>query len=151
MGYSRKVVGSLRALVGSNPTPSAFLAAIFYSAVKYSRVSSIAVFSLSRQSKKSIIKLYEYARFSRASIEKTRASFPSQILKTPLEKSERLSKKYNANVYLKREDTQIVRSYKIRGAYNLISSLAPEERKKGVVCASAGQPLSRVRLRLFFI
>src|SRR5690606_10298560 len=41
-------------------------------------------------------------------------------------------------IYLKREDLQVVRSYKLRGAYNLIQSLAETERAKGVVCASAG-------------
>jgi threonine dehydratase len=57
---------------------------------------------------------------------------------TPLAYNINLSKKYDCNVYLKREDLQIVRSYKIRGAYNKISSLSEEERAKGVVCASAG-------------
>lgn len=57
---------------------------------------------------------------------------------TPLQFSKRLSYEYKANIYLKREDLQEVRSYKIRGAYNLIKSLSDEEKKKGVVCASAG-------------
>ena len=56
----------------------------------------------------------------------------------PLNKCDRLSKQYDANIYVKREDLQKVRSYKIRGAYNLISSLTEKEKKKGVVCASAG-------------
>ncbi len=60
------------------------------------------------------------------------------VKKTPLMKSKRLSKLYNAEVYLKREDLQEVRSYKIRGAYNLISSLSKKEKEQGVVCASAG-------------
>ncbi|MCH8518168.1 threonine ammonia-lyase IlvA [Candidatus Gracilibacteria bacterium] len=64
--------------------------------------------------------------------------FGEVVKNTPLEYSERLSKKYQAEIYLKREDLQKVRSYKIRGAYNLISSLSKEEQKKGVVCASAG-------------
>ncbi len=59
-------------------------------------------------------------------------------LHTPLEYSERLSRLYRADIYLKREDLQPVRSYKIRGAYTLIHSLTPEERARGVVCASAG-------------
>ncbi|MFQ5452378.1 MAG: threonine ammonia-lyase IlvA [Candidatus Paceibacterota bacterium] len=58
--------------------------------------------------------------------------------KTPLQFSRRLSMKYSANIYLKREDLQIVRSFKIRGAYNLISSLDIKDKKSGVVCASAG-------------
>lgn len=57
---------------------------------------------------------------------------------TPLQYSKRLSQKFGANIYIKREDLQEVRSFKIRGAYNKISSLSEAERKKGVVCASAG-------------
>ncbi|MDP4011544.1 MAG: threonine ammonia-lyase IlvA [Candidatus Roizmanbacteria bacterium] len=58
--------------------------------------------------------------------------------KTPLQKSARLSKKYDATIYLKREDLQEVRSFKIRGAYNKMSSLSKAEKQKGIVCASAG-------------
>jgi threonine dehydratase len=57
---------------------------------------------------------------------------------TPLEYSERLSKLYKAKIYLKREDLQVVRSYKIRGAYNLMSGLTATERARGAVTASAG-------------
>jgi threonine dehydratase len=57
---------------------------------------------------------------------------------TPLQQSIRYSKNYGANILLKREDLHRVRSYKIRGAYNKISSLSKEELEKGVVCASAG-------------
>jgi threonine dehydratase len=60
------------------------------------------------------------------------------IIKTPLQLSRSLSKKYQCNVYLKREDMQVVRSYKLRGAYNMMSNLPPEQLQKGVVCASAG-------------
>jgi threonine dehydratase len=59
-------------------------------------------------------------------------------LKTPLQFHRKLSEKFGAEIYLKREDLQVVRSYKIRGAYNLIQSLTDEQRKRGVVCASAG-------------
>lgn len=63
----------------------------------------------------------------------------SEILKpTPLLKNRNLSEKFGANVLLKREDLQMVRSYKIRGAYNKIKSLTPEETERGIVCASAG-------------
>lgn len=65
-------------------------------------------------------------------------NFGKVVKKTPLIFSERLSKKYDAEIYLKREDLQKVRSYKIRGAYNLISSLSKKEQSKWVVCASAG-------------
>ena len=60
------------------------------------------------------------------------------VHKTPLQLNRSLSKKYHCKVYLKREDLQVVRSYKIRGAYNMMSSLSAEELKNGVVCASAG-------------
>lgn len=60
------------------------------------------------------------------------------VIKTPLQLNENLSRKYNCNVYLKREDLQVVRSYKIRGAYNLMKSLSEEQLQKGIVCASAG-------------
>ena len=58
--------------------------------------------------------------------------------RTPLQKNQNLSAEFQANVYLKREDLQIVRSYKIRGAYNFMSSRKPEELTNGIVCASAG-------------
>ncbi|MFV8224477.1 threonine ammonia-lyase IlvA [Christiangramia aquimixticola] len=60
------------------------------------------------------------------------------VLKTPLADSFTYSKRFEANVMLKREDLQQVRSYKIRGAYNKISSLAQDQLDKGVICASAG-------------
>lgn len=60
------------------------------------------------------------------------------VLKTPLQFHRKLSEQFGCEVYLKREDLQVVRSYKIRGAYNLIQSLNEEQRKRGVVCASAG-------------
>ena len=57
---------------------------------------------------------------------------------TPFQRNNNLSDVYGAEVYLKREDLQMVRSYKIRGAYNKIRSIAPETLKYGIVCASAG-------------
>jgi threonine dehydratase len=60
------------------------------------------------------------------------------VNRTPLALSHNLSKRFGCNVYLKREDLQIVRSYKLRGAYNMLSSLSTEELQNGVVCASAG-------------
>jgi threonine dehydratase len=62
----------------------------------------------------------------------------SVALKTPLQFHRKLSEKFKANIYVKREDLQVVRSYKIRGAFNLIQSLDEEQRNRGVVCASAG-------------
>ena len=60
------------------------------------------------------------------------------VTRTPLQLNLNLSRKYQCNVYLKREDLQVVRSYKLRGAYNMMSSLPAEQLQKGVVCASAG-------------
>tara|TARA_Y100000385_G_scaffold158603_1_gene164442 strand:- start:77 stop:1324 length:1248 start_codon:yes stop_codon:yes gene_type:complete len=60
------------------------------------------------------------------------------ISKTPLEKNEYYSKANNANIYFKREDLQIGRSYKIRGAYSKITQLSDQEKEIGIVCASAG-------------
>jgi threonine dehydratase len=60
------------------------------------------------------------------------------IEKTPLVFMENFAECYQAKVYFKREDTQVVRSYKIRGAYNKIQGLSKQEIKKGIVCASAG-------------
>ncbi len=57
---------------------------------------------------------------------------------TPLMQNENLSAAYGANIWLKREDIQVVRSYKIRGAYNKMIGMSPEAMKNGVVCASAG-------------
>ena len=57
---------------------------------------------------------------------------------TPLEKNKRLSALTGASVFLKREDLQLVRSFKIRGAYNKIASLTANEKNTGIVCASAG-------------
>lgn len=60
------------------------------------------------------------------------------VTRTPLAYSQSLSRKYDCNVFLKREDLQIVRSYKLRGAYNMMLSLNEDQRNRGVVCASAG-------------
>lgn len=60
------------------------------------------------------------------------------ILASELHQSERLSEQTGATILLKREDQQAVRSYKIRGAYNLMSQLTGDERSAGVVTASAG-------------
>lgn len=60
------------------------------------------------------------------------------VNRTPLTYNHNLSRKYKCDVFLKREDLQVVRSYKLRGAYNMMSSLPQEQLQKGVVCASAG-------------
>jgi len=66
------------------------------------------------------------------------ARIADTVKRTQLEYNEGLSLKYNAKIYLKREDLQVVRSYKLRGAYNMISTLDANQREQGVVCASAG-------------
>ena len=67
-------------------------------------------------------------------------------LETPLQLNERLSEQYGAKVYLKREDLQPIRSFKLRGAYHKIYKLSKEERKRGIVCASAGNHAQGVAL-----
>jgi threonine dehydratase len=57
---------------------------------------------------------------------------------TPLQRNDLLSERYQCNLLLKREDLQVVRSFKIRGAYNRIKNLTQHELENGVVCASAG-------------
>ena len=59
-------------------------------------------------------------------------------VETPLQYSRRLSEKYHAKIYIKREDLQEVRSFKIRGAFNKMSALTVEEQKNGIVTASSG-------------
>lgn len=68
------------------------------------------------------------------------------VKRTPLQYNHHLSEKYGAEVYLKREDLQVVRSYKLRGAFNKICSLSADERARGVVCASAGNHAQGVAL-----
>ncbi len=79
-------------------------------------------------------------------------------LHSPLERSTRLSERYGAEVLIKREDQQAVRSFKIRGAYNKVASLGEVARERGVVCASAGNhgqgvasacALKRIRATIF--
>ena len=57
---------------------------------------------------------------------------------TPLEPAKGLSRRLHNTVLLKREDQQAVHSFKLRGAYNKMAHLSPEQLKKGVICASAG-------------
>ncbi|CAM1366089.1 L-threonine dehydratase biosynthetic IlvA [Tenacibaculum soleae] len=71
-------------------------------------------------------------------IEEAVATLKDVAIETPLLKNYIYSEKFKANIFLKREDLQQVRSYKIRGAYNKISSITEEQRRNGIVCASAG-------------
>ena len=71
------------------------------------------------------------------------------IIRTPLVPNPLLSERFGANVLLKREDLQVVRSYKIRGAFNKIQSLSAEQLANGVVCASAGNHAQGVALACY--
>ena len=71
------------------------------------------------------------------SIKKAKQDFWDFIKTSPLEFSNRLSQEYDAEIYIKREDLQSVRSYKIRWAFNKINSLSVQEKNAWVVCASA--------------
>jgi threonine dehydratase len=75
---------------------------------------------------------------SAADIDAAAQRISGVVAKTPLQFSDRLSTLTGAQVYLKREDLQAVRSYKLRGAYNLMMQLSPDELAAGVVCSSAG-------------
>lgn len=69
---------------------------------------------------------------------RARTRLQEVALHTPLQVQPHLSEKYGCEVWLKREDLQPVRSYKIRGAYNKMATLTTDQRARGVVCASAG-------------
>ncbi len=71
-------------------------------------------------------------------IDQAAARLADAVRTTPLQHSPRLSELTGLEVWLKREDLQPVRSYKLRGAYNFVAQLDPEESARGVVCASAG-------------
>ena len=79
-------------------------------------------------------------------VQKALENLTNVALKTPLIKNDRYSREYGANIFFKREDLQLVRSYKIRGAYHKISSLSEEQRLRGIVCASAGNHAQGVAL-----
>lgn len=71
-------------------------------------------------------------------VNKAKLTLNEILSSTPLTENLNLSEQYGAKVFLKREDLQVVRSYKLRGAYNKIRSLNPDQLKNGIVCASAG-------------
>ena len=71
-------------------------------------------------------------------IYKAKVRLKNIALKTPLMQNQYYSEKHQSTILFKREDLQIVRSYKIRGAYNKMSSLSKKELDKGIICASAG-------------
>ena len=71
-------------------------------------------------------------------VDEAAARLAPVVRRTPLEMSDRLTAALGFPVLLKREDLQLCRSYKVRGAFNVISTLTDAERARGVVCASAG-------------
>ena len=79
-------------------------------------------------------------------IYKAKVRLKNIIFHTPLMKNDFYSEQYGSTIYLKREDLQIVRSYKIRGAYNKMATLSKKELLNGVVCASAGNHAQGVAL-----
>jgi threonine dehydratase len=79
-------------------------------------------------------------------IKKAALNLEGVAYKTPLNQNTNLSKQFDANVFFKREDLQVVRSYKIRGAYNKMSSLSDDDKQRGIVCASAGNHAQGVAL-----
>lgn len=79
-------------------------------------------------------------------IEQAKSVVSDVAVETVLQPNDRLSADYNANIFLKREDLQPVRSFKLRGAYNKIANLNKEQRASGVVCASAGNHAQGVAL-----
>ena len=84
--------------------------------------------------------------FDIQSIQKAKDIVRDVALETPLQLNERLSEQYSAKVYFKREDLQPIRSFKLRGAYHKIYKLSAEERRRGIVCASAGNHAQGVAL-----
>lgn len=71
-------------------------------------------------------------------IYKAKVRLKNVAIQTPLTENTFYSEKYDCRIYFKREDLQVVRSYKIRGAYNKMASLSKSELANGVICASAG-------------
>jgi len=80
----------------------------------------------------------DLTRMLPALIVEAREKLRGVVRETPLQFHHALSEKFGAKVYLKREDLQVVRSYKLRGAYNRMRLLSAAEKKRGIVCASAG-------------
>ena len=87
--------------------------------------------------------------FKLENVEEATSRLSGVASKTPLMLNVQKSNEYAANIYFKREDLQQVRSYKIRGAFNKISSLTDAEMANGVVCASAGNHAQGVAYSCF--
>lgn len=84
-------------------------------------------------------------------IGKAQKRLSNVVRKTPLQQHKGFSKEFDAEIWLKREDLQEVRSYKIRGAYNKMSGLSKDEVKNGIVCASAGNHAQGVAQSCFIL
>lgn len=80
------------------------------------------------------------------SVQQASLNLKGVAIETPLSKNFNLSKELEATILFKREDLQVVRSYKIRGAYNKMCSLTSDEKQRGIVCASAGNHAQGVAL-----
>ena len=87
-----------------------------------------------------------YKNFNLDKIHSAHNNMKNLVVNTPLEKNIRLSKKYNSHIFIKREDLQQVRSFKIRGAFNKLTNLSKTEKENGIVCASAGNHAQGVAL-----
>lgn len=85
-------------------------------------------------------------RFDLNSIHQAHNKMKNIVINTPLEFNTRLSEKYNSKIFIKREDLQTVRSFKIRGAFNKIINLSDAQKTNGIVCASAGNHAQGVAL-----
>ena len=79
-------------------------------------------------------------------IYKAKVRLRQVAIHTPLVPNPNLSDHFDANIFLKREDLQVVRSYKIRGAYNKMAAADQSILQKGIVCASAGNHAQGVAL-----
>ena len=89
---------------------------------------------------------FSKAYISVENICKAKIRLKNIVRQTPLMHNYNLSEKYDCNLYLKREDLQVVRSYKIRGAYNKMCQIPRETLLKGIICASAGNHAQGVAL-----
>lgn len=89
------------------------------------------------------------AIFDKLDIDGSAKQLQGIIKHTPLQYNEYLSENLSSNIFMKREDMQVVRSYKLRGAYNKINSLSSEQLLRGIVCASAGNHAQGVAYSCF--
>lgn len=85
-----------------------------------------------------MLQTLSFSPIQNADIQEAAKRLAGVVRRTPLIRHRNLSERFDCNVYLKREDLQVVRSYKLRGAYNFMCQLTQEQLHRGVVCASAG-------------